>query len=243
MTTYRIDLAYDGSGFRGMARQPGVRTVQGELEAALARVLRVPVETVCAGRTDTGVHARHQVVSFVTEAAVDPVRLRRSLDGLLGDEIAITGVVPAPDGFDARFSARWREYRYRILNSPAGDPLIRSTVWHVAAPLDPGRMDRAVSHLVGSHDFASFCRRAEGRTTVREVLAAGWTPEPPLLVFSIRATAFCHQMVRSIVGLCVDVGLGRRNGDEVPEILAAADRSAAGRVAPPQGLILWEVGY
>ncbi len=226
-----------------MARQPGTRTVQGELETALERVLRRPVETVAAGRTDAGVHARHQVVSFATEAVIQPDRLRRSLNALLGGEVAVTSVMAVADDFDARFSARWRSYRYQILNDATGDPLLRHVTWHVITPLDVAAMNGAASELIGVHDFASFCRHAEGRGTVREVWEAEWAPEGRLVIFSIRAGAFCHQMVRSIVGLCVDVGLGRRRPEEIPEILARRDRQAAGQIAPPHGLILWEVGY
>ena len=197
MPTYRLDLSYDGSRFHGYARQPTVRTVQGELEAALARILE-PVETVVAGRTDAGVHARQQVVSFATGKPVDPDRLARSLTKLLRPEIVVYAASLAPEDFSARFSATRRTYRYRVLNSPYPDPLVRATMWHVRDPLDPAAMNRAVGHLVGEHDFASFCRRREGASTVRTVLSAGWSDRSDgILELEISGTAFCHQMVRS----------------------------------------------
>lgn len=243
MVTYRLDLAYDGSGFHGFARQPQVRTVQGELEAVLTRIFRHPVETVGAGRTDAGVHARHQVVSFRTADRIDPARIQKAVNSLLGPEIVCTSAAVVADEFNARFSAGWRSYRYQVLARPLPDPLRRRVVWHVPYELDPVPMDRAARLLVGEHDFSSFCRRAEGRSNVRRVLEAAWLAEGDLLVFAIRATAFCHQMVRSIVGLCVDIGRGRRPIEAVAEALEARNRSAVPTVAPPQGLILWEVFY
>lgn len=243
MVTYRVDVAYDGSGFHGFARQRSVRTVQGELEAALARVMRSPVELTAAGRTDAGVHARRQVVSFVSERTVEPGRIARAVTSMLGPEVVATAAAVVEDTFDARFSATARSYRYRVLNGPVPDPLRRHTVWHVSAPLDLGAMNRAASHVVGEHDFASFCRRAEGRTTMRTVHEAAWDREGDLLVFAISARAFCHQMVRSITGFCVDAGRGRVAPDSMPEVLAAEDRGAARDIAPPTGLILWDVTY
>lgn len=243
MPTYRLDLSYDGTGFRGFARQHDVRTVQGELEAALARIVGAPVDTTCAGRTDAGVHARHQVVSFVCEPVLDEARVVRGLTAMLGPEIAATACREAPEGFDARFSARWRAYRYQILNAPHPDPLVHRTTWHVADRLDLGRMNRAAAGFVGRHDFASFCRRAEGRTTMRTVIEAGWRSDPPLCVFAVSASAFCHQMVRSLTGFCVDAGRGRVEPESVVDVLAARDRGAARPMAPARGLILWDVGY
>jgi len=243
MPTFRLDLGYDGSAFRGYARQQSVRTVQGELESALNRVLGHPVETSCAGRTDAGVHARGQVAAFTDDADIDPARLARSLNGLVGPEIVVTAVSVVDAGFDARFSAAWRAYRYQVLNAPSPDPLRRHVTWHVSDPLDLDAMNRAAAGFVGEHDFASFCRRAEARSTVRRVLEASWVRADDLAVFSVRATAFCHQMVRSLVGFCVDAGRGRVSPDTVSAVLAAGDRSAARPIAPPHGLILWEVGY
>lgn len=243
MTTYRLDIAYNGAGYRGFARQADAITVQGEVESVLERIAGHPVTTVGAGRTDAGVHARGQVMSFTDAAELDPAVVKRAVTGLLAPGIVATGCSIVPDGFDARFSALWRSYRYRVLNTPDPDPLLHSTTWHVSDPLDLTVMNQAATGLIGEHDFASFCRRADGRTTVRTLLEAQWTCQGDLVELAIRATAFCHQMVRSIVGFCVDVGRGRAGADSVGEVLAARDRSAARPIAPPQGLILWEVGY
>jgi len=243
MAVYRLDLAYEGTDYRGYARQPGMRTVQGELEAALA-VLVGDVETAVAGRTDAGVHARGQVVSFATDRDLDPVGTRRSLDSMTPPDLAVTAVTRAGDGFHARFSATARCYRYHVLDREAPDPLRRRHVWHIGeGPLDLPAMNRAAEAMVGEHDFASFCRKAEGKTTVRTVTAATWERAGDLAVFAIRATAFCHQMVRSIVAVCVAAGRGRLDPDVVPSILFARDRNAARGAAPPHGLVLWEVDY
>ncbi|HEX2154124.1 MAG TPA: tRNA pseudouridine(38-40) synthase TruA [Acidimicrobiia bacterium] len=243
MPVVRLDLSYDGSNFHGFARQPNVRTVQGWLEEGLAQVLGESFETIGAGRTDRGVHARHQVVSFDMGALPDLGRLRRSLDGVLGPEVSVWSVTEVPDGFSARFSPVWRSYRYFIDPRPATDPLVRGWTWHVGRPLDGEAMNRAAGGFVGEHDFASFCRQREAATSVREVLEAGWAEEAERFVFRVRARAFCHQMVRSLVGFCVDVGLGRAAAASVGEVIAARDRHAVGTVAPPHGLVLWEVGF
>jgi tRNA pseudouridine38-40 synthase len=241
--TYRIDLAYDGGGFRGYARNAGVRTVQEVLEDAIERALGVPVETVVAGRTDAGVHARGQVVSFSVDRPVDAERLRRSITSLAGPEVVAVRVAEAPDGFSARFSARWRRYHYVIDTGPAPDPLLRSHALWVDDPLDIAGMNRAAAHFVGERDFASLCRAAEGRSTRRRVLRAEWRPEGRVLTYDVASSSFCHQMVRSMVALCLAVGRGRVDAGAVPGILAAGDRNAARGAAPPHGLILVEVGY
>ena len=244
MPTYRIDFGYDGSGFCGYAVQKGQRTVQAVLEEALFRISG-PVETTVAGRTDAGVHARHQVVSFVSEKALDEGRTARSLNKMVREEIVIRGCRKVPDDFNARFSARARTYRYRIANVPFLDPLIRHMVWHIRHPLDVGRMNAAARHLIGLHDFASFCRKAEGRSTERRVLSVDWVQDPVagLLVFEITASSFCRHMVRSLVAACVDAGRGKLEPDALPGIIAARDRNAARGAAPPRGLTLWEVLY
>jgi tRNA pseudouridine38-40 synthase len=242
--TYRIDLGYDGSGFRGYAKQREQRTVQGELEAALAKVCGVDVDTEVAGRTDAGVHARHQVVSFVLVEPIDPGRVARSIRGLLAPEISVIRCVQVEDSFSARFSATQRRYRYHVLNRPHIDPLRRHATWHVAEPLDVQVMNECAAQFVGEHDFASFCRKATGRSTVRTVLRAEWVEcAEDILQFEIAGLAFCHQMVRSIVAFSVEVGRGRVEPDMAGEVLAARDRNQARGAAPPNGLILWQVCY
>lgn len=218
--------------------------MQGEVESVLARVFGHPIVTVGAGRTDAGVHARRQVMSFADEGDVEPGTIKRAVSGMLAPGIVATACSVVDPFFDARFSAKWRAYRYRVLNTPDPDPFLHATTWHVSDPLDLGAMNTAAAALVGEHDFASFCRRAEGRSTQRHVLEAVWNPQDGGVVeLTIRATAFCHQMVRSIAGFCIDVGRGRVSPASVVEVLAAQDRAAARPIAPPQGLILWEVGY
>ncbi len=243
MTRYRLDLAYDGTGFRGYARQEGLRTVQGELEKALETALGVEVSTAVAGRTDAGVHARGQVVSF-DGVEIDPFRLRRSLNGLIGPEISVRAISQANDDFHARFSAVWRRYRFLLDQSPAPDPLNRHQVWFVGQDLDFEAMLGVGRALVGEHDFSSFCRSIDGKTNVRRVTEATWEEMADgLLGFWIQANAFCQQMVRSIVGFCYDVGRGFSPAESVGAVLEARDRSAVASVAPPHGLTLWEVGY
>lgn len=247
----RLLLSYDGAPFRGFAENEAVRTVGGDLRAALERVLRRRPTLAVAGRTDAGVHARGQVVSFdVQVGAVDPPELRRSLNSLLAPHVVVREVGFAGDGFHARFSARWRRYRYRLLATEVPDPFLAGTTWWTPAALDRHRMADAAHELVGHHDFGSFCRRPKDRpdaSMVRRVTDARWSQEPRddgrILTFEITATAFCHQMVRSIVGTLVEVGRGRRPVASVPSALAGSDRALAGQLAPPEGLVLWEVGY
>jgi tRNA pseudouridine38-40 synthase len=241
---YRLDLAYDGSGFHGYAVQQGVRTVQSVLEEALFRITG-PVKTVVAGRTDAGVHARGQVVSFMCDKELDEDRTARSLDSMVGDEIVVRGCRLVPNDFSARFSALSRTYRYRVASDRHVDPLIRHMVWQVRNHLDTEMMNAAAGHFVGEHDFASLCRKAEGRSTERTVLRAQWEEDSAdgHHVFEVSATSFCRQMVRSLVAVCVDVGRGKLDPDTVPDIIAARDRNSARGAAPPQGLILWEVEY
>lgn len=243
MTKYRLDLAYDGSGFRGYAKQLSLRTVQGELEDALARLVGGELTTAVAGRTDAGVHARAQVVSFETELEIEPERMIRSLNGLLGPEVSVTAVAEVDDGFHARFSAKQRTYRYLMDPRPSRDPLLRHMVWHVGAGLDVEAMSLVAQAVVGEHDFGSFCRSMEGKSNVRHVDAATLEVSEGLLVFWIEANAFCHQMVRSIVGHMYDVGRGFASGHDIDEVIAARDRSTVATVAPPHGLTLWKVTY
>lgn len=244
MPTLRLDLAYDGSGFRGYTAQTdsSIRTVQGELEKALETLLGSAPETAVAGRTDAGVHARGQVVSLQVDDEVDVGRLLRSLNGILGPEIAVMAVTEVEETFHARFSALWRRYRYTLSIGPAPDPLIRGQTWHVG-PLDVPAMEQTASHFLGERDFSAFCRSVEGSTNARRVDEAYWEAEGDRIHFWIRANAFCHQMVRSLVGLCYDVGRDFTPVDTVAEIIESGDRGRVVTVAPPRGLILWEVGY
>jgi tRNA pseudouridine38-40 synthase len=251
----RLTLSYDGTDFRGFAESDGVRTVMGELRRAIETIVRSPVELTGAGRTDAGVHAWGQVVSGMLPEATDLGRLARSINGLCAPDIAVREIDWVEAGFSARFSATSRTYRYTVWNQPAPHPLLARTSWHVPLPLDVGAMNRAAEPFLGDHDFTSFCRRpkpAAGSpepSLMRRVLVARWTEiddgiwGPGLLRFEIAATSFCHQMVRSIVGTLVDVGLGRRSVDSTDATLAALDRNAAGQVAPPTGLVLYSVDY
>jgi tRNA pseudouridine38-40 synthase len=244
----RLVVAYDGSPFRGFAPNPGVRTVLGDLSEATATVVRRPVELTGAGRTDAGVHAWGQVVSGDIPAETDLADLARRLNKLCAPAISVRDAAWVGDDFDARFSATWRHYRYDVWNSLAPNPLLAGRAWFVPQPLEVWAMQAACDPLIGEHDFASFCRRPKGDeevSLVRRVLSARWSAleDPHHLRFEIRANAFCHQMVRSIVGTLVDVGMGKASPGDVRGILVARDREAAGQVAPPYGLVLWEVGY
>lgn len=243
MATYRLDVAYDGSGFRGYARQESQRTVQGELETALTTVLKAEVATAVAGRTDAGVHARGQVVSFEYDGEIDATRLVRAMNGIIGPEVSVLAVSVAPEDFNARFSATWRRYRYRLDTRESPDPLQRHVVWHIGRALDLEAMAAAAEGLIGEHDFTTFCRSREGSSNVRRITELRLDDHGGVLDVWVQASAFCHQMVRSIVGYLYDVGRGFSDGSQVAEVLAARDRSAVATVAPPHGLTLWEVGY
>lgn len=245
----RLDIAYDGTDFSGWARQPGRRTVQGELESALARVLRLPeVSIACAGRTDAGVHARGQVAQADLPRhawAAEGERVLRRLAGVLPPDVRVRAAAPAPPGFDARFSPLFRRYAYRVSDAPTGvDPLRRRDVlWH-RRPLDPDRMNAAAAGLLGEHDFAAFCRRREGATTIRALLRLEWVREEPhLYTGTVQADAFCHNMVRALVGALLAVGDGRQEADWPRRVLAAGVRDSAVHVVGPHGLTLEEVRY
>ena len=246
----RIDLSYDGGGFSGWARQPGRRTVQQVLEDALTRVLRAdpPVQLTVAGRTDAGVHARGQVAHADLPAAAwlgaAPAILRR-LAGVLPPDVRVRRIGPAPDGFDARFSALSRRYSYRVCDDASGpDPLRRhDTLWYRHG-VGIGPMNEAAGLLLGEHDFAAFCRRREGASTVRELLSLSWDrPESAVAEATVVADAFCHSMVRALMGALLKVGEGARPPSWPAQVLTARVRDPSVPVVPPHGLCLEEVRY
>ncbi|GAB4084346.1 tRNA pseudouridine(38-40) synthase TruA [Myceligenerans cantabricum] len=262
----RLDLAYDGTKFAGWARQPTQRTVQGVLEDGLAQILRTeplglpaPRLTV-AGRTDAGVHARGQVAHLdvpVSRWEQMPGRSDRSpgdamvarLAGVLPADVVVHGAALVPAGFDARFSALHRRYTYRIADDAGHrDPLRRTHVLFSRKPLDVEAMDAAVRPLVGLHDFAAYCKPRPGATTIRELLDVGWDrpgsgSDDGLVVARVVADAFCHNMVRAVVGASIAVGEGRRPVEWPAALLAGRKREAGAAVVPPQGLVLEEVAY
>ncbi len=243
--TLRLDLAYDGTGFRGWARQrdPRIRTVEGTLLGSLEPILGAPVRLSVAGRTDAGVHARGQVASFRTMSGTDPVRLQRALNGRLAPEVVVTRAAAVAAGFDARASASAREYVYRVDIGPFPDPFAARFRWHRPGELSIARMRLGARALVGIHDFASFCRRDAERSTTRNLLRLTVARSGDSVRFGLRANAFCHQMVRSLVGTLVAVGEGSIEPSGLDRILEALDRSAAARIAPPHGLTLERVRF
>jgi tRNA pseudouridine38-40 synthase len=243
MAVIRLVLAYDGTDFHGWARQPGIRTVQGAIEGVLERLLGSPPPLSAAGRTDAGVHAEGQVASFPAPDGLDPLRVQRAVNAALAPEVVVLRADRAPEGFDARRSAIARQYRYRIDLAPLPNPFTARYVWHRPGELSVGRMRAAAQLLVGEHDFASFCRRPEAGGTVRRLQRLAVSRRGDRVEVRARANAFCHQMVRSLVGTLVAVGEGRLEPRDVAAILEARDRSQAGPVAPPQGLVLERVIY
>lgn len=251
----RVDLAYDGSPFHGYARQPELRTVQGNLEEALARLLGHDVDLTCAGRTDAGVHAIAQVVAcdvrdtpradrFLERLRDDPLDVRLQVDRATHEAITVWRVSEAPSDFNPRFDATGRHYRYVLFDGPARDPRARHTSWQVRERLDVDAMHTAAQHLVGEHDYATFCRLAPGGHTRRGLTVCDVARvDTDVVHVVLQGPAFCHQLCRSIVGCLVEVGRGRKEPDWIAEILAARDRSRAAPVARPDGLTLEAVTY
>ena len=245
-----MDLSYDGSEFHGWATQPGLPTVQQAVEEALWRALALPAPPALtvAGRTDAGVHARGQVahLDVPQELWVDAAdSAARRLARLLPAAVRVQSIAPAPAGFDARFSALWRRYSYRVCDDPArADPLRRhDTLWY-SRPLDLRRMNDAARACLGERDFAAFCRGRDGATTIRELLRLDWDrAEPGVCVATAVADAFCHNMVRALAGALLSVGDGSKPPEWPGQLLAAQQRDPAVRVAPPHGLCLEQVGY
>ncbi|MCL1799764.1 MAG: tRNA pseudouridine(38-40) synthase TruA [Promicromonosporaceae bacterium] len=255
----RLDFGYDGGDFAGWAIQPDLRTVQGELETALTRVLRVPTRVTVAGRTDAGVHARHQVAHLdipLRNWQNLPGRSNRSheralldrLRAVLPQDLLVRSAVIVPPGYSARFSAGSRQYVYRIDDGERHDPLITNHVLRHRGLLDVAAMDAASRTLVGLHDFAAFCRPREGATTIRRLLVFAWRrplsgPDTGLVVGTIRADAFCHNMVRALVGTVLKVGEGRHPATWPLEVLESRDRAEAAAVVAPHGLTLEQITY
>ncbi|WP_249932908.1 tRNA pseudouridine(38-40) synthase TruA [Blastococcus sp. CCUG 61487] len=243
----RLSVSYDGTALHGWARQPEQRTVQGDLEDALATVLRTPVELTVAGRTDAGVHATAQVAHCdvprrVWEEHRD--RLVRRLRGVLPPDIAVPAVTEAHPDFDARFAALGRHYVYRLTDAVGGAPPLRradTVAW--PRPLDATAMATAAALLLGEHDFAAFCRRREGATTIRTLLALDVVRDGDLVTIAASADAFCHSMVRSLVGALTAVGEGRRAPEWPASLLARDERASEVPVAPAHGLTLVAVDY
>ena len=247
MRVVRLTLAYDGTDFRGWARQrdPSVRTVEGLLVDVVSQVVGEHVRLSVAGRTDAGVHARGQVASFRTDARVTPGRVRDAVNGILGPEVVAVEARYAPDGFDARFSASARAYRYVVDTADVPDPFTARFEWHRPGALSIPRMRAAARPLIGEHDFSSFCRHpGVGKPTVRDLRHISVARHGSRVTFGFSANAFLHQMVRSLVATLVAVGEGRLEPSEIGDILAARDRSVTrGMLAPARGLTLERVSY
>lgn len=251
--TLSLTVSYNGAPFSGFARQPGQLTVQGELEQALSLVFRRPMEVVCSGRTDAGVHALGQVVSFdVTNDELEGrnlYSLRRSLNALTHEDITVREVEERQPGFSARFDAQWREYRYHVCLDEVPPLFMRDFSWYVHGQLDIDAMREAAAYLVGEHDFKSFCMAASavGKPTCRNVHEISLSREmimgEDILTIKVVGNAFLHSMVRTIVGTLVMVGRGQRKPEWVREVLEARNRTAAGENAPAAGLVFWRVQY
>jgi tRNA pseudouridine38-40 synthase len=245
--TIRLTVAYDGTGFAGYQVQVGLRTVQGTLQEAIGRILGTPVQIVGAGRTDAGVHATGQVVSFRTDRMIEPLALRRAVNAVLPEDVAIVDATWAPDDFHARYSARGRSYRYTIWNAPDRPVLDRHRVYAWRSQLDVGAMDGAALALVGRHDFAAFCGSTAGREhptrTVRTLFRLHCWRDGDRVLVDATADAFLPHMVRNLVGTLLRVGAGQATAADVAAILAHRDRRVAGRAAPAHGLCLTRVWY
>jgi len=243
VTTVRLDIEYDGSGFRGWAAQAGLRTVQGELEAGLARVLREEVKLTVAGRTDAGVHALGQVASFGMEGGL-PRDLARSLNGVGPGDIAVTAASVVEESFDARRSARSRSYLYRVLARSSPSPFERGRALWWPHRFDLEALEACAAALVGTHDFTAFTPTQTDHVRFeRDVLAASWQREGDVLSFRITADAFMRNMVRVLVGTMLEAGSSRRSGESFVQLLDGAPRDSAGDTAPPHGLYLESVSY
>jgi tRNA pseudouridine38-40 synthase len=240
---YRLTVEYDGTDFHGWQLQPTARTVQGEIEAAVARIFGLPIRVAAAGRTDAGVHASGQVVSFRVEREMAPEMLRRAVNANTGRDLAVTAADIVDDTFDPRRAAQSRRYTYQIWNRPVPSPFWRRFAWHLPMPLDVETMARSAAMLVGEHDFSSFqAAGCDAAHPVRRITNSAIEVDGAMIRYEIEATAYLRHMVRNIVGTLVEVGQRRRSSD-LGVLLRARDRSLAGATAPACGLCLVEVRY
>ncbi|UCE63492.1 MAG: tRNA pseudouridine(38-40) synthase TruA [Nitrospirota bacterium] len=242
MDTIKLTLEYDGTAYAGWQRQPDQPTVQSVLEKVLAQITQTSLSTMAAGRTDAGVHALGQVVSFRSEKAMTVSEWRRALNGLLPRDIAVQAIEVAPENFHPRYNAIGKIYEYQILNSPYRSALNHHRVWHIPKPLDVAAMDLASNFFLGKHDFSSFqCSPTDNENPLCLIERCAVTHKSPLLVITIQADRFLKQMVRTMVGTLVEVGQGHRMPSDIKGILQRADRRSAGKTAPPHGLYLVKV--
>jgi tRNA pseudouridine38-40 synthase len=244
MRTFKVTIAYDGTNFAGWQMQAGPRTVQGVIEEALRPIEERRVIVHAAGRTDAGVHAAGQVISFALSSSIACDALQRALNVRLPDDVRVMRVETAADDFNARFEARLKTYHYAIYNGPVVPPPLRHFVWHVTQPLDVDAMNDAAAVLLGAHDFAAFqAAGGDVLSTRREILTARVVRRDDGLVFEVTGTGFLRHMVRNIVGTLVEIGRGRRPVSDMRQVLESLDRSRASPTAPPEGLTLWSVEY
>lgn len=244
MRNVKVIVEYDGTDFFGFQRLPCRRTVQGTLEWALSRITKTPVKIVGAGRTDAGVHAEGQVISFHTESSIPTDRISVALNSLLPRDVVAKEATEASEDFHARYSANSRLYRYRILNSRYPSALEGRYSWYVPREIDVELMQEAANTLPGQRDFASFALSdKEERTTVRDLYRVAISRMGESIILELEANAFLRGMVRSVVGTLVEVGEGRRKPSEMEDILRKRNRAAAGKTAPPQGLCLVRIEY
>jgi tRNA pseudouridine38-40 synthase len=242
MRNIKLLLEYDGTNYAGWQRQENGRTIQGELEAVLSKVLQEEVDVIGAGRTDAGVHARGQVANFHTNSVLTLREIHGALNGLLPDDIVVLRVEEVPDDFHARYSAKARTYSYLLALQPTA--LERNFSWYITYQLDVDLMQRVAREIVGQHDFASFCKAQSEVNDYRcTVFASEWTLSGTMLRYAITANRFLHGMVRALVGTMVDVGRGYTTADEFKDILHQRDRKRAGMAAPAKGLVLESVIY
>lgn len=244
MPRYKLTVQYEGTDFRGWQVQPDVRTVQGVIEEAVARLNGSLRRVAAAGRTDAGVHASGQVVGLTLDRSLSPNKLLRALNALTPPDVTVTTAALVADGFDPRREASSRVYTYRIWNTGYQSPFWRRFAWHIPRVLDVAAMRAASAALLGEHDFGAFraadCDAAHAR---RIVLASAVERRGAMIMYTVEANGFLRCMVRNIVGTLVEIGLGSRPVTDIEGLLAHGDRSAAGAAAPPHGLVLVRVAY